>query len=333
MADSAEKKEPDPTVAALRNGPDYIRLAKLAELLNSERIDPETAAAVEGCLNDENHAVRELATVVMGQVRPGSIIGLTKALDAAQPTSVRIHAASGLAKAGRDAAPACESLVSCLDAKEAKLRWHSAFALGKIGQLAISPLRPVLKSKNIDARCSALEAFGWMGQEALEAFDDLKNCPLSPPPELPKAWFSALRKVSGDDVRRCSPAIEQALANPDATVRRVVVESIGELRGQAGALGPAVAKVLKDQSPEVRIAAIRTLSRIEPDVPAATDALVPLLRDGSTEIRTLTAATIGGFGPPASKALPALREMQRDKDARLVAIANAAILRLSEKQS
>jgi HEAT repeat protein len=109
------------------------------------------------------------------------------------------------------------------------------------------------------------------------------------------------------------------------------VERIGELRGLAGTAAPAVLRCLQDRVKDVRAAAALTLAKIEAKDLQTVEGLTGLLDDPEPEVRANAGIALGTLGPIAAPALPTLHVLRQDKDARVVAIANAAVERIETK--
>lgn len=335
MSDSSEKVEktrPDPpaVVQKLGSSAEHVRLAALAELLRPE-IDPAPVVeAVSGCLDDGSPAVRELATVVLGQAGAPAVRALTHALDPHQTMPVRIAAASGLARIGAPASMAVEPLCRCVEEDDDLLRWHAAFALGKIGAAAVPALRGLLRSERPATVGAALDGLGFIGSDANSAAEDIKGLLPLASPSLRLACHAALVAVTGH-IEAGLPMLQAALEEPDASLRKQSLERIGLLRSRAQVLGAAVRRCLDDPAAEVRAAAALALARIEAGDAQAVEGLIGLLEDPELEVRAKAGIGLGGLGPKAAAALPVLQALCGNEDSRLSAIAKAALEKVEGK--
>ncbi|MGE5304810.1 MAG: HEAT repeat domain-containing protein, partial [Alphaproteobacteria bacterium] len=185
-------------LAKLQDAEEHVRLAALAELLNGEAPPAPSVPAVAERLNDASGAARELAVLVLERAGPSALPALASALDEKQPASVRVLAASTLGRAGENGAPAIDPLCACLGSDDDKLRWHAAFALGKIGAAAVPALQVALRSTDPQVSCGAADALGWIGPGANTALKDLGTLASSPAPSVRLAVHSALAKITGD---------------------------------------------------------------------------------------------------------------------------------------
>lgn len=193
------------TIQARLNDPaEEVRLAALGDLMKPDAEPGQFVDGVAASLDHANEKVRQLAVVVLGQVaaqgEPGrhAVPGLVRALDEAQPKSVRMLAASGLARAGPDAAPAIEPLCRMLNSQDKSLRSSASMALGKIGASAVPWLRRTLRVADPAVIAAAIDALGLIGRPAKDAVEDLRSLRTSPDPKLQKACDSALEKIGGE---------------------------------------------------------------------------------------------------------------------------------------
>jgi HEAT repeat protein len=190
--------------ARLSDENEQVRLAALGDLMKPDAVPGQVVENVAACLNHSNETVRQLAVVVLGQVaaqgEPGkhAVPALVRALDEAHPKSVRMLAASGLARAGPDAAPAIEPLCRVLTSPDKSLRASASLALGKIGAPSVPWLRRMLRVSDPAVIAAATEALGLVGRPAKDAVEDLRSLRTSPDPKIQQACDSALEKIGGE---------------------------------------------------------------------------------------------------------------------------------------
>lgn len=190
--------------ARLSDENEQVRLAALGDLMKPEAEPEQVVENVTACLGHSNEMVRQLAVVVLGQVAAQgesgkhAVPGLARALDEAQPKSVRMLAASGLARAGPDAASAAEPLCRALASQDKSVRSAASLALGKIGAPAVPWLRRMLRVSDPAVTVAAIEALGLVGRPAKDAAEDLRALRASPDPKVQQACGSALEKIGGE---------------------------------------------------------------------------------------------------------------------------------------
>ena len=318
-------------LAKLLDAEEQVRLAALAELLKGEAPPVPIVPEVAERLNDPSEEVRKLAVLVLERAGASAIPALAPALDEKQPTSVRVLAASALAKAGQNATPGINPLCACLLSHDGTLRWHAAFALGKIGASAVPALQVALRSADPEVLCAVADALGWIGSGAQAVLDDLKRLASSSAP-LPVrlACHSALVKISGD-ASAGLPMLLATLKEKDPIGRASALERIGHLRTMARESAPMLLPYLADSSGEVRAAAALALGRIEATTPETIEALTCVLADLEPDARANAGIALASMGAAAEPALPALRVMRRATAPRLAAIAKAAVERISKQ--
>jgi HEAT repeat protein len=266
---------------------------------------------------------------VLGRCGAPAVPSLTAALDARQPVTVRVAAASALAQTGPAAAAAAVPLCQCLESPDETLRWHASRALGTLGRPAVAPLLGLLHSSSDPGLARAVvSALGSLGPEAREAVEAITKVGASGADGLPLACETALIRITGDAPARL-PRLTSALGDPDASVRQAALGHLGELRDTARSAAPGIVACLSDTSPDVRGTAALALARVGADGPAVVAGLTARLQDPSLEVRALTAMALSAHGPAAASALPALERMQSGGDVRLAAVAQAAMAVIS----
>jgi HEAT repeat protein len=189
--------------ARLSDPAEEVRLGALGDLMKPDAEPAHFVDGVAACLDHSSEAVRQLAVVVLGQVaalgedgKP-AVPGLVRALDEAQPKSVRALAATGLARAGPAASSAIEPLCRMLTVPDKTLRSQASLALGKIGAPAVPWLRRVLRVSDPAVIVAAADALGLVGRPAKDAVEDLRSLQASADPNVQKACESAQEKIGG----------------------------------------------------------------------------------------------------------------------------------------
>lgn len=311
---------------------EFERAAALAKLVCSSDLDPSVISAVSDCLLDANPSVRELAVVVLAQVGSDGLEPLIVALGDAQPISVRVSAASGISRMGVNGQAAAEPLCKCLQSSDELLKWHSAFALSKIGKGAVSSLRRMLSAVDASVLPSVVTALGWIGADAHEAVEAIKGLTSSPSTTLRLASSSALIRITGDPSIGLT-TLTRDLEDQDPGIRVAAVNSLGELGPLASESGAKITALLSDSSPKVRAAAALTLARIGVKGPQPIQSLSTLLQDEDVEVRGNAGIALSGFGSAAAGALPSLENLQGETDTRLATIGKAAWAAISKSDS
>jgi HEAT repeat protein len=315
-------------IIKLQNGQEHMRLAALAELLNREAPLAPIVPAVAECLNDSSDEARTLAVLVLERAGAAAIHAIASALNEKQPISMRVLAASTLSRADGDTTSAINPLCACFLSEDRTLRWHAAFALGRIGAPAVPALHAMLRSANPETLCEVADALGWIGSAAQESLDELRRLASSSAPlSLRLACHSAVVKISGDPAAGL-PMLLPTLKEKDPSVRVAALERIGELRAMAREAAPDVLACLRDPSAEVRAAAALALARIEANTPETIETLTRLLADSEPNVRANAAIALSSMGEAAAPASTALRMMRRSTQPRLAAIARAAVERI-----
>lgn len=198
------EQAPQTMQTRLSDDNEEVRLTALGDLMKPEAEPGQVVENVAACLDHSNETVRQLAVVVLGQVAAQgeqgkqAVPGLARALNEAQPKPVRMLAASGLARAGPAAAPACEPLCRALTSQDKSVRSAASLALGKIGAPAVPWLRRMLRAADPAVIVAAIAALGLIGRPAKDAADDLRSLRASPDPKIQQACDAALEKIGGE---------------------------------------------------------------------------------------------------------------------------------------
>jgi HEAT repeat protein len=188
--------------------------------------------------------------------------------------------------------------VRSLKSREAGLRKEAAGDLGSIGPgaaAALPALREALKDPDAEVRIAAAAATLRIDASDVPALRHLEG-------EL-KAGSARVRRAAAQalgETGAALPSLRKALADPDADLRWVVAEAIGQFGTSAAAAVPDLVARLQDAP--VRAAVLDALGRIGPAAKEAVPALLPVLRE-SSPLRfaaALALARIGGEGARAA---------------------------------
>lgn len=113
----------------------------------------------------------------------------------------------------------------------------------------------------------------------------------------------------------------------DPSVRRDVVEKLGELGPPAREAVPVLETATQDEDSDVREAASDALARVSPE--DAVKTLVKNLKASQWQVRCGAAQMLGEMGPAARDAIPALKAATRDDDPNVQAAALDALVKLA----
>lgn len=165
-----------------------VRWAAARALYDMGLTPAEDVTALANALSSEDEYVRGFAAFTLGEMGAGAapaVPALAAALEKADGYG-RGGASAALAKLGQLAAPAVPALMRGLDSEDGEKRWKAARTLGRIGPPArdsVPALVARLADPNERVRAQAVRALGRIAPQT------------------------------------ASPALEQALHDPDATVR------------------------------------------------------------------------------------------------------------------
>ncbi len=164
-------------------------------------------------------------------------------------------------------------LLVCFERNDEELRVKAAETLGKMGKIAVEPVREKLKSRSPKVRYWAVQTFAFMDPAASEgAADDLLLC----------------------------------LQDQDVDVRRKAVYTVGRLGANNAAAFDGLIKALSDKDESVVETALEMLQKVDAPPKSAVPALTKLAKDPNHPTRVAAIKLLGKVGEPA---LPALREL------------------------
>jgi HEAT repeat protein len=316
-------------IERLKNPHDNIRLSALGEILGA-KAGAHALAQIAGCLNDSSARVRRAAVTVLAETGPEATTALADALSDRQPCTIRMLAASSMARWGSEALRALDPLIACLGADEEELRSVAALALGKIGNGAVPALRKLLSSSNASTRIAAAHALGHAGHSAAAALEDLR--PLTKgelPPPLRLACAAAAVKISGDSQEGLSVMLD-ALQSADEPTKLKALQSLRESGAIAKEATHIVLKCLCDESATIRSSAALTLGRLGERSADVISGLNLLLADSESVVRLHTVVALSALAVKGSRAFTALQQAQADEDSRVATAATAAVGRTDE---
>ncbi len=231
----------------------------------------------------EQEYVRGMAAWALGRIGPAAEVEiplLAETMYSRGHIAVRRNSVEALGNFGPAAKSAVDELIKLLGDDDEVTRVNTAVALWKIERhpKAVPALLEMLRKGKSPEPYHAAVALGFMVSEAdatapalIEALradadsdnGDVRRAAARSLGQLGKAAFPALKKAN-------------ALADPDAEVRRCVVESLSWMGTIA--VRPLTAS-LTDTSPAVRRAAARSLGNVGSDAQSAEAALLAVVND------------------------------------------------------
>jgi HEAT repeat protein len=210
-------------------------------------------------LMSSDHAeVRRASVIGLGKVGGARARGLLAIGLADEDPDVQIVAAQALGRFRDDeGSPPVDDLLLALQSDLAHVRAAVARALGESGsQLAVDPLRELLRDPDSGVAVAAVEALGQLGPNGLS--DRLEPALLHRDSEVVKA---ALRALSEWRDPSALEALTSALSHPAWDVRQLSAELIGEL-GERSALAAVSAQLARENDDLVRLALSDAFARI-----------------------------------------------------------------------
>ncbi|GAB3003750.1 nSTAND1 domain-containing NTPase [Saccharothrix stipae] len=321
---------PDPLVDALRD-PDPRLRAAAAEVL----AEVNATTGLVRALGDDDVDVRWRAAEVLA-ARGGDPRAVPALLAALTDDHPAVRRAAARALGGH--AAATTGLVAALADVDAEVAEQAARSLARIGEPAVDPLIPVLKSDDplvVRTRAAkalaasgpkgitVLLAFGGDAERWMPAVDALAGRGAEVVP-------AAARTVRGADRRRrrgaaavlqavgdaALPALAELTSDPDASVRRTAVEALGASRSKTAR--STLGRLLRDDE-AVRLAAATALGGFGV---AALPLLLRIVERPDVAARTAAGHALRLIGEPA---VPELIRLTRMSDHGLRGLAVAVL--------
>jgi HEAT repeat protein len=185
----------------------------------------------------------------------------------------------------------------------------------------LSGLIETLESKDSWFRFCAFRELADMGASAQPALPALVKA-VERGDSQEQGALSTVSKAAGT---KSVPALTNALASRNATVRQSVAEILGEMGPDARAAIPFLEARLDDAEPLVVLQTAYALRKVDGQTHGAVAVMVKLLAHGNAEIRAGAAAVLGEFGDESSEAVPALLRTLGDASPQVRAMSARAL--------
>ena len=128
--------------------------------------------------------------------------------------------------------------------------------------------------------------------------------------------------------------LRDALTSDETVVRREALRSLGKLRERASIdpqiIIPALLNALADPEPSVREIAVTYLGIVRDDPAKAVPGLIEALSDEDPAVRRSAATALGAYGAQARAAIPALQKAAADPDEDVQREAGRALVQIAE---
>jgi HEAT repeat protein len=237
-----------------------------------------------------------------------------KSLKNPDPT-VRYNSAALLLELGPVAKFAIPALREALQDKNARVRLKVAEALWRIERPPVRDLLPVLLGglgdKDEVARVNALTVLGRMGSKAKSAVPQIVKALKDKDEDVRMEAILALGEM-GAAAKNAIPALLSVLKEGELPLFEPAVSvTLGNI-GPAAV--PALQKALTDRDARLRRTAAFALGQIGPKAKSATADLSTALGDSEPGVRALAAKALGRIGTAAQGALPKLEAALKDKE-------------------
>lgn len=309
----------------LRDADGAVRLGAAAEAYQRKEPPAELREELAALLTDALEDARKVAALALGRIGAPAFGDLARALDPAQPASVRAFACQAAATHGREAAPLAGAIARCLESPEETPRDVAAVLLPKLGPDAVPHVLRVLDSRSSSAATlvAAANAAGALGAEAAAAAEALRRSTGHPEPRVALACADALGRVTGRPANAL-PALVEASRAADEGLRAEAVRRIGTLRRDGRGAERTLFERSSDPSPKVRAAAAIALALVGAAERELVEGLERLLEDPEPDVRVAAAAASAHAREAGRLLLPRLERLRESPEPRTSAAAKAA---------
>jgi HEAT repeat protein len=316
----------------------------------------EALAVLVEALADDDPSVRESAAiglVVFRSEGKDAVPALTKMLKDPAAVPRRAAAVALLHIQGAEAKDAAAVLSEALKDPEWEVRHGIATTLGEIGSAAIETLpalRAALKDEDVWIRRTAaraitqidpeqpgeaigvlaqaleekdpgirayfIEILSGLGPVAKDAAGALTKLLDDEVISVRRSAAIALLRVQGAEAKGAAAIVNDALAEPDATLREGYVWLTAELGTAGKEVLPALTKLLKDESVAIRRAAAYATAKVAGlgENKDAQATLVEALSDPDPVTRYSYLVRLGSFSPPApGNIIEAVKKATKDE--------------------
>jgi HEAT repeat protein len=209
-----------------------------------------------------------------------------------------------------------------VEAASAELRQRGAAAVPIIQRTLQNPSADPARKK------AALKAAAILGVRAIDTVPDIAAL-LRQPEYAPEASL-ALSFMGAAAVE----PLRDALTSDETVVRREALRSLGKLRERASIdpqiIIPALLNALADPEPSVREIAVTYLGIVRDDSTKAVPGLIEALSDEDPAVRRSAATALGAYGGQAKAAIPALQKAAADPDEDVQREAGRALVQIAE---
>jgi len=194
------------------------------------------------------------------------------------------------------------SLFNSLSTGDYATAWRAAISLSKLGNDAVQPLNQVLLNGNVFAKRASAFALGRIGDEAISALPALIQALEDKDPEM---RFDAINAITAirKDPETTLPLLINLLSDDDQFVRTYAAHCLGQYGQQAKDAVSKLGEAAFDRSEFVSKSAMKALGSIGS---ASVPVLIEALKSKDYKILQNAYRAIAQIGPDAKDALPAL---------------------------
>ncbi|CAE8696836.1 unnamed protein product, partial [Polarella glacialis] len=310
-------------------------------------------------LTDKSPEVQGAACLALGKLGDGGKpCAALVAQKLSQPRS-RLSALKALSLMAEEGAKYCEAVCECLADEDAETRVAAASVVGKLAEFAqTSPMPRVLdlvKSEDGRTRSAAVLALGYMGKEAAEHKDLIKDMlndsfeesaenaltiggarPRLPPScrKAKCAAAAALGRIAAEDDRGfgwepLASDLTRLLSDADWEVRLCALDALAALGGRARPNAAKVASQFTDEKYVIRSKAARAYGKLGSSEHIS--ALASLLEDSCPSVKADAATALAELGVDGADFNDKVFELVQDFAPEVRAAAITALSRMGEK--
>jgi len=315
---------------------------------------------IAALLNDKSPEVQGAACLALGKLGKAGGRSVADVASKTEEPRSRLQAIYALGSMEAEGAKHCDRVVACLSDEDAEIRLTAAQLCGKMAKAvkesgtAWGKLVGLLGDSDGHIRCAAALALGYMGEEAIDMCDSLKDmlvddfgesgvnamtaggCRSRMPPSARKARCAAaaalglIAETGGEvAVDVYSAEVANLLNEEDWETRMVACEALAMMGEGAREQAAKLSAIFDDEHFSVRAKAARACGKLK-DTECASG-LADLIADNCPSVREEAMLALAELGDDGSEYIEKVFEKLNDFSPSVRAAAMTALARMGEK--
>ncbi|QEG00415.1 putative lyase [Stieleria maiorica] len=275
----------------------------------ASKVDQWAAALMSVEVDERRDAAYALAR--LGRDALPAIDALIKGLGD-RDDQVWMQSAMAVARIGPEAEPAIEALVQNMGDDDQQRRYRSGWVLSRIGSAAVPALVDAAKDESTRRRIAALDAMGWMIEDAERLLNSLNEAVRDDDPDVRRQAAASLSRLGP----AAADSLGAALGSEDAAVRGIAAEGLAKTKEHAAPYRDRLIELLDDPDSAVRAAAIVAVSVASQPDDQLIDWIIDAVVDGDVQVRSGGVIALRNLGAASEQAVDRLIEFLQSDDNR-----------------